>query len=153
MLRAATLGIIDFAQFDPSDNWWWRRLHLILDELGRQNQQEALTARQRHWLAHVSNPRLDDDSWENTRQHAREALNGLMQGYFPWRAKEIGEEGTKTARDHAVEQFHEMYGKPGEPKYEHMVAELSAYFARGKLSLRQKELERKQRRERAALAG
>jgi hypothetical protein len=149
MLRAAATGAINFAQFDPWDNWWWRRMRLIIAELGRQNNQESLTTQHQHYLAYLSNGQLSDDSWEAQKAAADETLNGLLRGYFPWRADEIGAAGAKTGRDHAVEQFYEIYGKPGEPRYEQMMAEWSAYLAKGKLTPRQKDLERKQRREAA----
>jgi hypothetical protein len=152
MLRAATLGIIDFAQFDPWDNWWWKRFRLILDEVGRKNNQEALNAQHQHWLALVAHSRLTEESWDSAKQSAGEALNGLLRGYFPWRAKEIGEAGIKSAREQAVASFHDLCGKPGEARYEQMVAELTSYFAKGKLSQREKELERKKLKEQAQLA-
>lgn len=152
MLRAATLGVFDFAQFDPWDAWHWKRLRLVLDEISRRNNQEALLAQQTHWVALMSNPRLEEESWEGIKMAAQDTLTQILQGYYPWREKEIGEAGAKTSRDRAVDQFREQYGRPGEPRYDQMVAELGAYFAKGKLSQREKELERKKRREQQPLA-
>jgi hypothetical protein len=153
MLRAATLGAIDFSQFDPWDSWSWQRLHLIIDELANQNNQVAYGAHHRHHLALVSHSRLSEESWENSKAAANESLTNLLQSLYPWRAKEIGEVGTKSSRDHAVSQFHEIFGKPGEPQYDQMVAELASYFAKGKLSQHEKELERQKRRAKQQATG
>lgn len=148
MLRAATLGAVNFARFDPWDTWWWKRFYVILDELGRQQNVEALRAQHNHHLALVANSRLTSDSWDECRVAAGEALNRILKNIYPWRADEIGEAGTHTSRERAVEQYQEMVGKPGEPRYEHMVSELRRALV--KRTDRQKELDRKRRRERHA---
>jgi len=148
MLRAATLGVIDFAQYDPWDSWWWKRLHLILGELSRDINKEALKQQHAHSLALVSHSRLTPESWDTARQDAGDALNRYLKNVYPWRAKELGEAGTKSGREQAIETYHEMFGREGEPRYEHMVVELKK--ALKKLTPRQKEMERKKRRAEAA---
>lgn len=150
MLKAATMGVVDFARFDPFDAWWWRRFYAVIEELGRQQNVLALQFQHAHHLALVANGRLTNDSWDNCRTAAGEALNRILKNIYPWRADEIGEAGTHTARERAIEQYREMVGSPGEPRYEHMVSELRKVLV--KQTDWQKELERKRRRARHAQA-
>ncbi len=151
MLRAATLGLIDFAQFDPWNPWWWVRFYAVLEELERQARLVSNQTQHNHWLAFVSNSRMTDDGWDASRVNARAALNGVLKSLYPWRAKEIGDAGTLTQQQQLVQSFRDTYGEPGDARYAAMQASLQHYFSQGsgkygRLTPREKELERKKRR-------
>ncbi len=146
MVRAATSGMIEFSNFDPWDVWWWRKLDWTLTELANQMDREVVTARHNHWVTMSSHGRLTQESFDEAKASAGKAFNRLLALTYPWDADKIGEEGTKTARDEAVSQYHEIFGRPGEERYEKMVDELYAAMKQGKQTARQKDKSRKLRK-------
>jgi len=148
MLRADVSGAFDFSRFDPWDFWAWRKLRWCLKELGDQEDKELLQGQAHYWAILASNPRIEEEAYQTFRANAGSALNKVLRLSYPWFADQIGEVGAQTEREKAVTDYHEMVGKPGEPRYEAMVDALQKEFARGKLSKRQKEQDRAARRAR-----
>lgn len=152
MVRAATLGAIDFSQFDPLDAWWWRKLHWITEELAAADVRAVTVAQHQHWLASLSNSLLKPEAYGEHRANANNAIIDLMKLAYPWMADQFGDAAGKTARDSFVEQYHELHGRPGEERYEEMLRQLAATLAKGKLSHREKEAVRAKRRKENAEA-
>jgi len=136
MLRASTAGLIDFSQFDPWDMWWWKKLKWVFNELELQSSKEINTIQHAHWMALVLRDDLEDTTFKQVQKNAATAMNRVLQANYPWLAEQIGEDDKKTDVDAMVAAYEEIIGKPGEPRYEIMVAEMRA-------------LEKKQMRERA----
>lgn len=150
MLRAATTGMMDYSRFDPWDAWWWRKLDWVLEELASVQNREAFEIQHEHWVTLASKGNLLPESFTTTQQNASTALNKWLKETYPWMADQIGDAGTQSGRDAAVAAYNAEFGKPGEERYEKMIAEVGAYLRRGRLTPRQKEQERKQRREHRA---
>lgn len=146
MVRASTLGMIDFSEFDPWDLWWWRKMRWTIKELEREQTREVLTTRHNHWITLASHGRLKPESFEATKTNAQTALNQLLKATYPWLADKIGEEGTQTDRQQAIDAYHAQYGRPGEARYDAMVARLKQSLVR--LSPMEKKLARKKREQR-----
>ncbi len=145
MTRAATRGLIDFSRFDPWDLWWWKKLRWTINELEMDQTREVVTAQHNHWVTIASHSRLTNESFETAKTNATESFNRLLKLTYPWLADKIGEDAGATDRDAAIDAYHEIYGRPGEPRYEEMVTKLVAAL-RHKPTRREKERRRKFRR-------
>ncbi len=150
MVRAATTGMINFGQFDPWDMWWWRKMRWVLDELSLQQTREVCLAQHNHWITIASHGNLTDESFDKAKANAGAAFNRLLKATYPWLADKIGEEGTRTDRQQAIEDYHRIFGRPGEPRYEAMIDTLYRAAKRGKLTQREKEKDRARRRAKRA---
>jgi len=147
MVRAATTGMIDFDRFDPWDMWWWKRMRWVLDELDLQQTRDVCKAQHNHWVTIASHSNLTDESFDKAKANAGSAFNRLLKATYPWLADKIGEQGTQTERQQAVDDYHRMFGKPGDPQYEAMIDTLWRATQK-KLSPREKAKDRARRRER-----
>jgi len=144
MVRAATAGMIDFTRFDPWDMWWWKKLKWTITELEAQQSREVALAQHNHWVTIASHSNLVEESFEKAKVNATTSFNQLLKLTYPWLADRIGEDGTKTDREEAVEAYHEIFGRPGEERYEQMVDQLAKSMR--KLSPREKDKARKMRK-------
>lgn len=147
MVRAATLGMIDFSEFDPWDRWWWRKTRWVLRELEREQTREVLMTQHNHWITLASHSNLTEESFDNVQTNAKAALNRLLKATYPWLADQIGEEGLQTQRDQAISDYRERFGVPGEARYDEMVKKLKKVLQH-KLSPMEKKLLRKKREQR-----
>lgn len=146
MVRAATSGMINFSDFDPWDMWWWKKLKWTLDELDMTQTREVSLAQHNHWVTMAAHGNLTDESFDKAKANAGAAFNKLLKATYPWLADKIGEDGTKTEREEAVEAYYQQFGRPGDPQYEAMVDTLTKALRKGKLSPREKEKDRARRR-------
>lgn len=146
MVRASTSGMIDFRQFDPCDTWSWKRLHWILAELETQQTIDVCRVEHNHWITLASHSRLTPESFDTLKTNACAAFNKLLKATYPWQADKIGEVGTQTERDEAVKTYQEIYGKPGEARYEAMVDTLLAELKKPPLTHWEKQRDRARRR-------
>jgi len=125
MAQAAVTGAMDFARMDPRDKWWWRKLRWVLELINRRNVAQMLEVQHRHWVTLFSNASLDDSSFSSTKEQAQGALNRLMHTIFPW----IEEDAVQASgAESIVSEFRELYGYPGDPRYEQMLADMMAAF-------------------------
>lgn len=152
MVRASTSGMIDFSKFDPWDMWWWKKIRWTLDELDLMQTREVCQTQHNHWITIASHSNLTDESFDRAKSNAGAAFNRLLKATYPWLADKIGEDGTKTDREEAVEAYHEQFGRPGDPQYEAMIDTLYRALSKGKLTGRQKEADRARRRARREAA-
>lgn len=127
MVRAAATGVIDFREADPFDSWWQRRLHWILEEIDNQDYRKLLAIQHNHWITLMGN-RVNEEGWEKAYEHARSALNLATQYTFPWYKEQLGGPGM-SERENAIDEWRKEWGRPGEPKYDEMVANLAKVFA------------------------
>lgn len=147
MVRAATLGMIDFSAFDPEDDRWRRRLDWTLQELESQQSRDLLQMRHNHWITLASHGRLTPESFDAAKTNAGIALNRMMKLTYPWLADDIGESGTQQQTEQIVKDYQERFGRPGEPRYDEMVRTLRKKLQH-KLTPAEKLRARKQRQER-----
>ena len=89
---------------------------------------------------------MTDESFDKAKSNAGAAFNRLLKATYPWLADKIGEDGTKTEREEAVDSYHQQFGRPGDPQYEAMIDTLYNALKKGKLSQREKEKDRARRR-------
>jgi len=122
MIRAAATGVIDFTQFDPTSAWWWKRMYMLLGELVAQQHREINLAVHTHWVTLASHSRLSPESFTSTQQHANNALQTLLDSYYPWLENQKTGDPNKVLMD----AFRQQYGYPGDPRYEKMLAEAAA---------------------------
>lgn len=147
-MRATTAGSFDPSKFDPWDTWCWKKLRWTLEELESQHHRDAARVQHNHWVTLASHSRLAEESFDMAKTNAGTAFNRYLKATYPWLADEIGESGTHNEREHAVSEYHEIFGKPGEPKYEAMVDTLYKALKKGKMTPREKDKARKARRAR-----
>ena len=84
MVRASASGAVDYTTADPYDKKWRIKHILILQEIARLDDEKLMLAAHQHWLAYVSNGRLELDSWEKMKTKAADTLEGLQKTLFPW---------------------------------------------------------------------
>lgn len=120
MVRASTTGAINFAQFDPRNKFWWRRLDLILAELHREDLKKVATIQHQHWLG-MSVAATTPELRAEARGNAASYMTDIVGHYFPWMKGELAK--IKNPTDSAMEEFRDMYGYPGEERYEKMLQE------------------------------
>lgn len=125
MVQAAASGAMDFARMNPRDKWWWRRLRWALYAVDRQNLLAGLETQHRHWATLFANASLDAESFSNTKERAQELLTKILKARFPWITDEFTTTGETTS---LVSEFREMYGYPGDPRYEAMLVDMMAAF-------------------------
>lgn len=146
MLRASASGMIDFRKFDPWDSWWWKKLRWVIDELGLQQTADICRVQHAHWVTLASHGNLTQESFDNVKTNAGTAFNKLLKATYPWLSKQIGEDGTRTEREAAVEAYRREMGRPGDPQYEAMIDTIANVLKKGPMTQRQKEQDRARRR-------
>lgn len=130
MVRAAATGAIDFAQADPRDKYWWRRLRWITDTIAREDDYRLTEAQHRHWVTVFANGQLNDESFENAKSNAQEYLNRLVIHRYPEYEQQLQNEAYLQTREGALAAWREQFGYPGEPRYEKMLEDAMSAFKR-----------------------
>lgn len=123
MVRLATTGLFDFKMFDPWDAWCWRKLRWSLDELVVTQQKDVSQVQHNHWVTIASHGNLNDDSFELAKTNASAALNRILKAAYPWLADKIGKIGEQTETEELVQKYREIFGSPGEARYDKMIAD------------------------------
>lgn len=118
-----------------------------MDELELQYAKEINTIQHHHWITLATRRDLDDTSFETVKTNASNSLNRILQATYPWLAEQIGKDEEKSARDSVINDYHEMFGRPGEARYEAMVDEIHKALKNGKMTPRQKAQDRKRRKQ------
>ncbi len=88
MLQAGTSGAFDFASFNPHEERSWLRLHLILDEVQKQNELRLYDMLHRQIVSQLSNTALKQESLDSAWSSALEVYNYVKQIRFPWQIDE-----------------------------------------------------------------
>lgn len=93
--------------------------------MDRQNLLAGLETQHCHWVTLFANASLDRESFSNTKERAQEVLDKILKARFPW----IADKFTATGETESlVSEFREMYGYPGDPRYEAMLVDMMAAF-------------------------
>lgn len=116
---------IDFSKFDPYDTWAWRRLRLIIQHLEAAHLQQTQDVDFRYYIAMAGSPHIAEASWQQCISQAAVKRKALLQAYRPWLPPEPVE-NQAAATQTIAERHRALFGAPGEPRYEAMVAELKA---------------------------
>ena len=124
IVRAAMSGAIDYSKFDPDSVSSWLHHRWVTDEIERKQMLELQLLQHRHHAAFLSRPALTAASVEHVTASMRAAMNQAAKDMFPWLADQFGNAGLVTEREQAIEAYHELYGRPGEPGYEAMLKEM-----------------------------
>lgn len=115
MIRAAGRGLIPYDPNVPLTANWWRRTHLIIQEIERQDVRALNEQRQQLTLALLGlPPEKIDQAAERTIQY----INDLRDTTFPWLIqprKEIAAELT--------DAWTEAYGDVDSPEMQEKIAE------------------------------
>jgi hypothetical protein len=82
MVRAAASGAFNYERADPYNKQWRIRHSLVLREVVRSADESMLAAAHQHWLAYVSHPQLEPDSWKNVKQKAADTLTELSNSVY-----------------------------------------------------------------------
>lgn len=126
MVRAATTGAIDFAKFDPRNKFWWRKLDLVLHELHQEDLKKTTGVQHQHWLSTTLVQGLSAEQRAEARVNAENYLVQYLGLHFPWLKERLKLQQNPT--EAAVAEYREMYGYPGEERYEKMLQEQLAQW-------------------------
>lgn len=124
MVRAAARGVIDYSQADPADAWWRRKHRWLLQEVAAQDDRDAELAELRRWAAAATTPKITDQSFDAAQANIKQALTAYFKLLYPWRAEEFDKASNSGGIDELLAYYEQEFGKPGEARYEEMVAEL-----------------------------
>jgi len=132
MVHAAAEGMYDFSQFDPEDRWKVRKLEWIISHLQRQQDSKIAEITHQHWLARLLQVFISAkaENGEDYRKSAVAAFRRVLRATLPWESDKIDALDTQTGIESVVDQYHQIYGRPGEERYERMVSELIKEFDR-----------------------
>jgi hypothetical protein len=125
MVQAAVTGALDFTRTDPKSRRWWQRLRWVLLTLHNKTKLEYYQAQHRHWVTEFANSSLDNGSFSATKAAADDYLNRITKLLLPWESDNLQQSG---GAENLVNEFREMYGYPGDPRYEQMLQETLAAF-------------------------
>lgn len=132
MRRAAVTGLLDCRSFDPFDNWHWRRLGYIFEEFSRESRRELAQARHLYFGMRSTHVRLDANGVRACLEDAQQAYTQLHRSHYSWLPADFEEQTAKQHIDQMAAQYHEVFGRPGEPAYDRMVQQLQQVLARPK---------------------
>ena len=98
----------------------------------------------------AGSPHIAEESWQECIRQAAVTRKALINAYRPWLPPEPTENQT-TATQTIADRQRELFGSPGEPRYEAMVAELNAAVKRTPAEREAAELQREAAEKRAML--
>ena len=130
MVRLAMGGQFDFQKFDPFDLWCQKKLQWLLDELESQLIIDVAKFQHSHWLGLAANAKTIETTVNEWRANAGKTLNIFLTHTYPWLKDKIGEAGTVTSQEQELKAYRETWGKPGDQKYDTMIAEDMAILRR-----------------------
>ena len=107
MVQASVSGAIDFSKADPLDSWWWKKLHLVLDELERRAGLEARKAEQIYLLTHAVQDVNSEAASDEVKDRNNDNLNRFIELLFPWT---VGQRKTKDQREEIDDLLKAAYG-------------------------------------------
>jgi hypothetical protein len=119
---------MNFADADPRDKYWWRRLKWIIDSVAEEEDYRLLEAEHRHWITAFANSSLDDDAFELARGKSQQYLHELIITRYPEFAEQLRQSAYANSREAALAAWRERWGYPGEPRYEEMLQRSMALF-------------------------
>lgn len=137
MARAVAQGRIRPGRADPNDPRFWRTLHWILDETSRENNLLVALARHQHWTSLAANSRLPAATFADASQNAMAAIQHVLRLAYPWLKDQLAQ--PQDSREALVDEFREVFGKPGEKKYEANMAAIQKVFEKYKWNRRSRQ--------------
>jgi len=143
--------LIDFATFDPWDNWNVKQLRFVIDYLERRHLQQIRDIDFRYYTTLAASPFVSEESGRHCVSQSAEARNLLVQAHKPWMRADQGKQTATTAVQSIAELHKTLFGSPGEPRYEAMIEELKAAVKRTPAEIARLTLQREAAAKRAEL--
>lgn len=119
MAQAAATGAFDFSRFDPANRMSRLHLNIICETVHRNLIAEVTTANILRTAAIASG--ANAESFRSLSDASHEYLKTLLELKCPWRITE-----TVSDVDLLVKAYHDEYGRPGEARYDAMIAKTNA---------------------------
>ena len=116
---------MDFSKFDPFDGWAWTKLKLVLQQLEDEQLQLISDVDFRYYTTMAASKWVSEDSGKLCVEQSAVARNKLIGSYRPWVLPDTTND-VQAARDDIAATHKRLFGSPGEPRYEAMVAALLA---------------------------
>lgn len=113
-------GHINFAEFDPFDGWAWKKLRLVMQELEDVHFREVEAVNFHYYTRMSASVWVSKESGAACVQEAADARRRLRAAWLPW--VPVENDGADNAS--LADRHKQMFGSPGEPRYEAMIAEL-----------------------------
>jgi len=115
MIQAACEGMIDFRQADLRDPWWWRKLRVVIDYVGRQVSAKLAEHKFQFNLA-VLSYLTHRDTLEMHWDSAEMLRSRLCRKLAPW--LKVGPEDVKETLKEMRDRYIETWGDPNDPTYQ-----------------------------------
>lgn len=128
MVRAAATGAMNFADADPRDKYWWRKLRWTVDAISKEDDYKLVEAQHRHWVTIFANSSLDDDGFNTAKANAQDYLSRLIIARYPEYKDTLARAARAQTREGALEAYREKFGYPGDPRYEAMLQKTLGAF-------------------------
>ena len=113
-IRAAARGVIDFSKARPSDSQWWRRTTILLDAIGKDDDEKIFRDVYNFHLALVSNSGLTEESFKQEQEKAREVFYDLTGVLRPWDGLNSEERKAREFSD-LRQEYVRRFGDPNDP--------------------------------------
>lgn len=125
MLRASARGLLDFSDYSPWDTNWWRRSHMLLRAMDREDDRHLIEARLAHYgamlIGHLSNPQLATGV-KDAHAASIGGLNDMVNWLQPWdpRTLEDVQQGHLKGLE---DSYRDWVGDPADPEFQKLVEE------------------------------
>lgn len=116
-VRAALRGVIDYSKAQLLDAAWWRRCHILLRGMAKE---DTLTLQQgvfNFHLALVSNSGLTEESFNKQQELARDAFYDIMGTVRPWEGVSADARKHKEISD-LKQAYIQAWGDPSDPAWQ-----------------------------------
>lgn len=114
-------GAIDYREARLNDVQWWRRFHMIIDEMNREADEKILVYAYQFHLALAANSSLTEDSFKKTQKNALDLYNDLLNNIHPW-AHSRGAERDKEEKQKLLDTYKKVIGDMSDPKFQAVIA-------------------------------
>lgn len=116
-IRAAVRGAIDFSQARLADPDWWRRCHILLAALAKEDDLRIIENSYHFHLASIGNSSLDGESLKRLRDFARETFYDIMGNLRPWEGSTAEARKEKEIED-LRQRYINRFGDPSDPAFQ-----------------------------------
>lgn len=117
ILRAGTLGLIDYSTLRPFDPAWHRRSRLVIRGLQFEDDKRLYESLHRHYLASLGVDRITADSLKEVQQTCSHALDDLLAAYRPWQYdKQSRQDRERTEAKAYKNAWEQRFGRTDDPE-------------------------------------
>lgn len=128
LVRAVATGRLDVTDYDPRNTRHKLKITWFLQEFEEEVTAKIIEHRHRQQCALIASTKISGESWESMQQQAINSFEQLRYFICPWIHKKPGEDATTSSNESIVEAYERMWGKPGTPEHDALIAETNKFL-------------------------